>query len=437
MGETANGRSMSVRTRLRPGKRNFPRAQPAARPNAAFTGTAIAATRRVSFSACRASGSETAASHAPAPLRNASTKTAASGTRRKRAMAANARPIRRRPDGAGLARARSAHRPPPAAHASSRFRSEEQEERGDEEDGGEGRRPGDVVLLELRHDEERGDLGLHRHVPRDEDDRAVLPEAAGEGERRPREERGEELGEEDAPERLEAVRSEARGGVLDLGVEAREDGLERPHGEGEAEEDERHADAERREGDRERRARASGAPEPAVRGVERRERDAGDGGRQGEGEVDEGVEEAPAGEAVPHEDPAEEEAQESGDRRGAEGEEEGEPQRRHDAGSRHGREERLGAAAQGGREERGERREDDEREPEERHAERRAEAGEERRGDAGGSHRLTKNESKMPPSSKCFFCAARQPPKSSSTVNVATGGKARPAFAAASGTRGR
>ena len=40
-------------------------------------------------------------------------------------------------------------------------------------------RPGVVELLELRHDQQRRDLGPHRHVAGDEDDRAVLAERRG------------------------------------------------------------------------------------------------------------------------------------------------------------------------------------------------------------------------------------------------------------------
>ena len=61
--------------------------------------------------------------------------------------------------------------------------------------------PGVVVLLQLGHDEERRDLGPHRHVAGDEDDRAVLAEG-------PRE-RQREAGE-DAPARAPGG---ARGGT--------------------------------------------------------------------------------------------------------------------------------------------------------------------------------------------------------------------------------
>ena len=59
-GETANGRSMSVTSRFRPGKVNLLMHQAAATPNTRLIGTATAATSNVSRAALRASGSLTA-----------------------------------------------------------------------------------------------------------------------------------------------------------------------------------------------------------------------------------------------------------------------------------------------------------------------------------------------------------------------------------------
>ena len=55
---------------------------------------------------------------------------------------------------------------------------DERREEGDRRDGGGARV---VVLLELGDDQQGRDLGLHRHVAGDEDDGAVLAEAAREG----------------------------------------------------------------------------------------------------------------------------------------------------------------------------------------------------------------------------------------------------------------
>ena len=56
-GETEKGRSISVSSRLLPGKRNLVIAQAAAMPNSRFAGTQIAATSNVSWIAATVSGS--------------------------------------------------------------------------------------------------------------------------------------------------------------------------------------------------------------------------------------------------------------------------------------------------------------------------------------------------------------------------------------------
>ena len=59
-------------------------------------------------------------------------------------------------------------------------------------------------------------------------------------------------------------------------------------------------------------------PDPAVRRVDRGQRDAGDRGRQRERQIDEGVEQLPAGEAVAHQHPGDDQAEDGVDRGGEE-----------------------------------------------------------------------------------------------------------------------
>jgi hypothetical protein len=73
--------------------------------------------------------------------------------------------------------------------------------------------------------------------------------------------------------------------AFDLGVEALEHGLQRPHHERQADEGQGQRDPQGREGDLHAQ-RLERSAEPAVRGVECRERDARDGGREREREVD-------------------------------------------------------------------------------------------------------------------------------------------------------
>ena len=208
-------------------------------------------------------------------------------------MAASARPIRRARTARGSRERGRAHRPALAAHASRRLRARRRRNDATRRTVARAVAPATSYCSSFVMTRSGAISVFIGMFPEMKTTEPYSPEAPGEGERRAGQERGEDLGEEDAPERLEPAGAEARRGVLDLGVEAREDRLERPHREGEAEEDERDADAERREGDRDA-ERGERPAEPAVRGVERRQRDAGDGGREGEREVDEGVEEAPA-----------------------------------------------------------------------------------------------------------------------------------------------
>src|SRR5215203_3383420 len=78
-GDTENGSSMKAISGALPGNWNLDIAQAAATPKMVFSGTDIAATSNVSLIAERASGSVTAAAHAPAPALKASLITAQSG----------------------------------------------------------------------------------------------------------------------------------------------------------------------------------------------------------------------------------------------------------------------------------------------------------------------------------------------------------------------
>jgi hypothetical protein len=89
-GETENGRSISVVRNALPLNSNLAIAQAAATPKTRFRGTAMAATASVSRIAASVSGSFNAKRNSPAPLRNASMKTAISGRTRKRARKPNA-----------------------------------------------------------------------------------------------------------------------------------------------------------------------------------------------------------------------------------------------------------------------------------------------------------------------------------------------------------
>ena len=92
-GETENGRSISVSSRLLPRKSNLVTAQATAMPKMALSGRAMAAASRVSLMAESASGSVMAAQYTCSPWRKASTKMLISGTSRNSAMNSSAVPI--------------------------------------------------------------------------------------------------------------------------------------------------------------------------------------------------------------------------------------------------------------------------------------------------------------------------------------------------------
>src|SRR5438876_11020981 len=312
-GETVKGRSMSAVSSVRPGKRKRAMAHAAARPKITFRLTAMGATVRVSLIECSVSGSATRlCRYAPTPPANACAKTFTSGTTTKKAMTATAARMSTSLTAGGSSCARSRawigfSAMVSLAPAFEEVDGEERDERDREQDDGDRRRLGVGELLEPRHDQDGRDLGPERHVARDEDDRAVLAERAREGEREAGDDRRED-GREDHPQHgLQAVRAQARGGLLDVPVEALEHGLEGTDHEGEADEDQDEHDAEPRvrplDAERHQEAAVPAPGDEQVRIDEPR-----DGRRKGEGQVDERVEEALEREFVAHEDPRHEDA---------------------------------------------------------------------------------------------------------------------------------
>src|SRR2546423_8569486 len=202
-GDTENGRSIRVTSTLLPGKRNLAIAHAAATPKTRLSGTVIAAVSNVRRIAASASGSVIAVTYAPTPLRKPSSRTNSSGTNRNTVRKASAAPISSRRTQAassrcgartrgtssgsaiavtglssalrasGLIRARGGpSRSCLRALAAARPRlqpvdRQQQRERDDQHHDGDRGRARIVVLLELGDDDERRDLGHHRHVGRD------------------------------------------------------------------------------------------------------------------------------------------------------------------------------------------------------------------------------------------------------------------------------
>ena len=210
-------------------------------------------------------------------------------------------------------------RPPSGCHAQARpglqqVDDEQHQEGHEQHDRADRGRPGIVELLKPDDDQERRDLGHVGQVAGDEDHRAVLADRPGEGHGDAGEHRGRQRRQDDAQERLQARRAERRRRLLDVEVEVLDHRLDGPDDEGQADEGEgddhphgreRHLEPER---DQE-------LAEPAVRRVDRREGDAGDGRREREGQVDDGVEHALQREVVAHQHPGDQGAHDQVDER--------------------------------------------------------------------------------------------------------------------------
>src|SRR5262245_37552977 len=244
-GETVNGRSIIDVSSARPGNRKRPMAQAAASPKTRLSATAIGATVRVKRMACRVSGSPKrfcryTRGHAASDW----AKTFTSRTPTSRMITASAAAISRRRTHAGSSWGRrSSMTGPPALEQV----DDEQAREGDaEQHHRDRRRLGVGELLQACDDQHRRDLGLVRHVARDEDERPVLAERAGKGERKAGHHRGHDGREDHAPGSLESIRSQARRRLLHVLLETLQHRLQRADDEGEADEGEYEHDPETR-----------------------------------------------------------------------------------------------------------------------------------------------------------------------------------------------
>ena len=181
-----------------------------------------------------------------------------------------------------------------------RLTDDQQGQRDRQQDDRDGGRAGDVAVLDLAADEDRGDLGLERDVARDQDQRAVLAERPGEGEQHAGEDAGQQVGEDDPPEDGEAAGPERGRRLLHLLVQLHQQRLHGAGDEGQGDEAEGDDDRDPGEGDVE--------PDRAFRPVEGEQGEAGDDRRQREGQVDQRVDGALAGELVADEDPGDDRA---------------------------------------------------------------------------------------------------------------------------------
>src|SRR5690606_22036026 len=197
-GETENGRSIRVTRMLLPRNSYLLTHQAAATPNTRLSGTEMPTAISVSFSAARASGSKIASKKVPKPSFSASLTTITSGSSRNSANTSQAEMISNRrpsalPRRAALAEVLAVAVSETEDMATSlwvrdaalqQVDQQQQNERHHQHQYTNRRGAGVVVLVQLDHDQQRQDFGLHRHVAGDEDHRTVLANATGKGQRK-------------------------------------------------------------------------------------------------------------------------------------------------------------------------------------------------------------------------------------------------------------
>ena len=126
---------------------------------------------------------------------------------------------------------------------------------------------------------------------------------------------GYERRKNDPEDRLIPACPECGGGLFYFAVELLENRLDRTHDEGQSDEDQGNEDAERRIGDFDS-ERCEPTSDPAVRRIDSRQGDAGDGRRKSEGQIDECVQQALARKAVSDKHPSDDDAEDGVDARG-------------------------------------------------------------------------------------------------------------------------
>ena len=215
----------------------------------------------------------------------------------------------------GVARLEACGHAPREEESLQRVEQQQDEERRRQHDQSDSGGACIVELLELDDDQERRDLGHHRQIAGDEDHRAVFAHRTREGECRARQQRRRQCRQDDATERLQARRAQRRGGLFGFQSKIGKHRLQRAHHERQADESERHDHAQRRVGDLHAQQRQKRRAEPALRRIERGQRDAGDGRRQRKRQIHQRIDQALERKAVAHQHPGHDQTEDRVDRR--------------------------------------------------------------------------------------------------------------------------
>src|SRR5262245_24772702 len=249
-GDTANGKSIIAVSKVRPGKSKREMAHAAVRPKRTFAANAMGTTVMVRRIECCVSGSPMRfLQYTPAPWLNATAKTLTTGTTNSNTTTTNAKSVSpyRSHAGSCWARLMMDGAPPGWGETVSVFMTHtpafdhidqhEHRERHHQQDHRD--RGGFTVgkLLQARDDEDGSDLRVERLVSRYKNDRAVLPDTAGKGERKAGDQRRVQRGQNNVPERLPSRPAKRCARFLRLRIEIFENGLHRAHHERQADKD--------------------------------------------------------------------------------------------------------------------------------------------------------------------------------------------------------
>ena len=161
---------------------------------------------------------------------------------------------------------------------------------------------GVVVLLKLADDDERRDLGDHRHIASDKDHRAVFANRPRKRHRKTGQQRRRNMRKKHPGENLQARSAQRGGGFFKFFFSVFQHRLHRAHHERQADKNQCDHDASRCERELDPQ-RLQVLPDPAIAGQQRRQRNAGDGGRQRKRQINQRINKLLAGKFVAHQHP--------------------------------------------------------------------------------------------------------------------------------------
>ncbi|ABY37216.1 Hypothetical protein BSUIS_A0112 [Brucella suis ATCC 23445] len=183
---------------------------------------------------------------------------------------------------------------------------------------GQRRRARIIIFLKLDDDEKWRNLRLVGRIARDEDHGAIFADTARKGERKAGNNGRLQARQKHPPDRLETGSAKRCRRLLHLAADFLDDRLHGAHHEGQSDEDERNDDAHTRKDDADA-IRAEQAADPAIRRIDRGQRNACNGSRQRKGNIHDGIDETASRKAIAHQNPSQNDPKDHIDQRSDEG----------------------------------------------------------------------------------------------------------------------